>query len=92
MVAVADALVGIVNGLGPKELRPKSEIQKRMFAMDAALRTKEPPPRLAELLEALSRATSHIPQRRVRHDHFYALLTLSESSWRERWNQMTSTD
>jgi hypothetical protein len=92
MVAVADALVGIVNGRGPGGLCPKGEIQKRMFAMDAALRKMEPLPGLAELHEALSRATSHVPQRQVRHDHFYAMLTLSESSWRERWKQMTSSD
>lgn len=90
MVAVTDALVGIPNGQGPKKPRPKDEIHRRMFAMDVALKAKEPPPGLAELLDALSRATSHAPQRLLRHDHFFAMLTLPESSWGERWNKITS--
>jgi len=90
MVAMADALVGIVKGQGPGRLCPEGEIRERMFAMDTALRTIPPPPGLAKLHEALSRATSHVPERNVRHDHFFAMLTLSGSSWRERWRQMTS--
>jgi hypothetical protein len=92
MVAVADAQVGIVNGQGPGRLCPKSEIQQRMLALDAALKTVEPPPGLADLHGALSRGTSHVRERRIRHDHFYAMLTFSESSWRERWKQLTSSD
>jgi len=91
MVAVADTIVGINNGNGPGELRPTSEIQKRMFALDAALKSKTLPPGLGELNDALSRQTSHIPPRRIRHDHFYALLNLPEESWNERWRQLNIT-
>lgn len=82
MVAVADSLAGITHGDGPKEIRPPKEVERRMFALDSALRTLEPPPVLADLKQALSRATSHVPQRRIRHEHFFAMLTLSESAWR----------
>jgi hypothetical protein len=87
MVAVADAMVGIPNGEGVRRLCAKDQIERRMFAMDAALRAEQPPAGIASLVEAFSRATSHIPQRRVRHDHFYAMLTLSESAWHEAWGK-----
>lgn len=88
MVAVADTIVGINNGKGPGKIRPTSEIRKRMFALDAALKPVMLPPGLGELNDALSRQTSHIPPRRIRHDHFYLLLNLPEEAWNERWKQL----
>jgi hypothetical protein len=88
MVAVADTIVGVNNGKGPGKIRPASEIQKRMFALDAALKSVMLPPGLTELNNALSRQTSHIPPRRIRHEHFYDLLNLPEESWNEKWKQL----
>jgi uncharacterized protein DUF262 len=97
MVAAADAISGIPNGFGPRKRISGPDIQKRMFEMEHALRLFESPEGLAELElsgtpigladlhQALSRATSHIPQRQVRHEHFSALLTATESDWRKRW-------
>jgi hypothetical protein len=90
MVAMADAKVGIPMGKGPSPTRSKQLIQKRMYAMDAALRTKEPPPGLARLHGAFSRATSHKSERSIRHEQFYLMLTLPEKIWRKKWNAMTS--
>lgn len=91
MVAVADTIAGISDGKGPGKIRPTREIQKRMLALDAALKPVMLPPGLGELNNALSRQTSHIPPRKVRHDHFYALLNLPEDSWNERWKQLNAT-
>lgn len=90
MAAVADTLVGINDGKGPGKIRAAEEIQKRMFDLDAALRPVLLPPGLGPLNEALSRQTSHIPPRRVRHEHFYAVLNLSQREWEERWEKMTA--
>jgi hypothetical protein len=90
MVAVADTIVGINDGKGPGKMRPTREIQKRMFDLDAALKPVMLPPGLGALNDALSRQTSHIPPRKVRHDHFYALLNLPEESWNERWKQLNT--
>lgn len=91
MVAVADTIVGTNDGEGPGKIRPTNEIQKRMFALDTALKHVMLPPGLGELNDALSRQTSHIPPRRVRHDHFYLLLNLPEEAWNERWKQLNKT-
>lgn len=90
MVAVADTIVGINDGKGPGKIRPTNEIQKRMFAVDAALKPVMLPPGLGELNDALSRQTSHIPPRKTRHDHFYALLNLPQELWNERWKQLNA--
>jgi hypothetical protein len=92
IVAVADAAEGIPKGNGPRKLRPDREIQRRMYALDAALKPTELPKGLADLHEALSRQTSHVPPRLIRHQHFYAMLTLSEDSWRDRWKQIAASD
>lgn len=84
LVAAADSLVGIHNGKGPGRIQASKTIQKRMFDLDAALKSEQLPPRLAPLNEALSRQTSHIPPRRIRHEHFYALLNLAEGEWNAR--------
>jgi hypothetical protein len=91
MVAIADTIVGIKEGKGPGEFQPASEIQKRMVALDAALKPVMLPPGLGELNDALSRQTSHIPPRKIRHDHFYALLNLQGKSWNERWKLLNAT-
>jgi hypothetical protein len=90
MVAVADARCGIFNGRGAMDLRPKDEIQKRMLVIHSALSSLELPPALADLQTSLTRRPSHANERRVRHNYFYEMLTLSESSWSERWSQLTS--
>jgi len=90
LVATADALSGIPHGKGPRPLRDKSEISARMSELDTALRTTELtelPVGLAKLRGALSRATSHIPERRVRHDFFFAMLTLADSQWKKMWKR-----
>jgi hypothetical protein len=91
MVAVADMLVGINNGKGPGKVCPTGEIQKRMFALDTALKPVMLPPGLGELNDALSRQTSHIPPRKIRHEHFYALLNLAQEPWNERWKRLNAT-
>src|SRR2546422_5503647 len=99
MVATADALIGIPEGIGPKELRPGSEVQKRMFDLDhelwlltSAAGDVDPSrplrARLNDLRNSLSRGTSHAPPRRTRHDHFFTMLTLSEPDWRKRWRSL----
>jgi hypothetical protein len=92
MVAVADALQGIPKGNGVRKLRSEHEIQKRMYALDVHLRPVGLPAALAELHEALSRQTSHVPPRLVRHEQFYTMLTLSEGSWRDRWKQIVASE
>lgn len=91
MVAAADTIVGISNGKGPGKIRPVYEIKSRMRALDAALKPVMLPPGLGELNDALSRQTSHIPPRRIRHEHFYSLLNLPEEAWNERWKQLNKT-
>jgi hypothetical protein len=92
MVAIADAKAGIPGGLGPARLRNGEEVGARMRRLDEALKPVEPPSGLASLRSALSRATSHVPERRVRHEQFFWMLTLPERSWRERWSQLTARE
>jgi len=91
MVAVADANVGIPDGMGPRNLRAGAELHPRMRDIDEALKPVEPPSGLADLRGALSRATSHVPERKIRHEHFFEMLTLPEPPWRDRWAQLTSS-
>ena len=88
MVATADTLDGIDDGKGPGKPQPASEIRKRMFDLDSALRPVLLPPGLGELNEALSRQTSHMPPRKVRHEHFYAMMNLDATDWKERWEKL----
>lgn len=86
-VAAADAMSGIPGGLGPRQVRPSSEIMTRMSKLDTALRATalaDLSPGLTRLYEALSRATSHVAERKVRHDFFFAMLTQSEEKWNEK--------
>lgn len=91
MVAVADAKVGIPDGNGASHLQPRDELSRRMYAVDEALKQTEPPPGLADLHDTLSRATSHVRERRIRHSYFFKMLTLSEQNWCSYWDQLTST-
>lgn len=90
MVAAADTFDGIDDGKGPGRTQSDSEIKKRMFALDSALRPVLLPPGLGELNEALSRQTSHIPPRKIRHEHFYAMLNLNQRDWSARWERLTA--
>lgn len=86
-VAAADALYGIPGGMGPRQVRPSSEIMDRMSELDTALRSTalaDLPAGLTRLHEALSRATSHVPERKVRHDFFFAMLTQPAGKWQEK--------
>lgn len=89
-VAIADALFGIPDGYGPATLQPGMHVGNRMRFLHDVLKPEEPPEKLAYLKGALSHATSHVPQRRTRHEHFFAMLTLSPRSWDERWTQLVS--
>ena len=90
MVAVADAKVGIPDGNGASLLQPKDDLYRRMYAVDKALKQTEPPPGLADLYDTLSRATSHVRERRIRHSYFFKMLTLSEQDWGSYWHQPTT--
>jgi hypothetical protein len=84
-LAVADALWGIPKGKGPKTLREKSEIIERMLELDHALKMADPaelPKGLTKLQHSLSRQTSHIPPRRVRHAFFFSMLTSANTQWK----------
>jgi hypothetical protein len=63
-----------------------------MSELDAALRVVELPSALAELLASLSRATSHVPQRRIRHDFFFAMLTQPDALWQKAFKTITPAE
>jgi len=91
MVSVADAQVGIPNGSGPHDIQSGPKLCQRMYSIEKALKQEEPPPGLEELHDTLSRATSHVAERRIRHSYFYKMLTLSEHDWHSYWGQLTAT-
>jgi len=91
MVALADAKVGIPNGNGPRDMESGEELYQRMLNIDAALKQEEPPPGLKDLYDTLSRATSHVRERRIRHSYFFKMLTLSEQDWDSYWDQLRTT-
>ena len=89
-VAVADALSGIPKGRGPKKIIKTSEVIKRMTVLNDALKTGDTavlPAGLARLQRALSRQTSHIPPRKVRHQFFFAMLTSPDANWDKAWKR-----
>jgi hypothetical protein len=90
MVATADAKVGIHNGDGPCELQPGAELRRRMMNIHEVLNQKEPPEGIADLHATLSQSTSHVRERKIRHDHFFKMLTLPKPIWRDRWAQLTT--
>lgn len=86
MVAAMDAIIGIRHGYGEKKLRSSEDIRNRMLYLSERLRPTpiELPPSLGSLHESLSRQTSHVRPRQIRHEYFYGMLTLSDSSWDEK--------
>ena len=92
MVATADAHMGIPRGDGPKELQPGEQLRQRMHEIHEALNQTEPPSGLRDLHDTLSQATSHVRERRIRHEHFFKMLTLPLTAWNDRWAELTSTE
>jgi len=88
MVSVCDVLEGIPGGMGPNALQPGESVSSRMQDLHEVLKIPGPPEGLSELHSTLSRATSHVRERRIRHEHFFSLLTLSDSDWEERWQEL----
>ena len=88
MVCVCDVLEGIPAGIGPSEMQPKESLGPRMRDLDDVLKLQEPPEGLSDLHSTLSRATSHVRERRIRHKHFYDLLTLPDAAWDLRWQEL----
>ena len=88
MVSVCDVLEGIPAGMGPGILQPGESVCSRMQDLHEVLKSPEPPEGLAELHSTLSRATSHVRERRIRHEHFYNLLTLPDAAWDHRWQKL----
>jgi hypothetical protein len=89
-VAAADVLQGIPHGLGPAEPREAGEIAERMSELSNTLKATELrdlPAGLTDLQEALSRATSHIPQRKVRHEFFFNMMTQTNRAWKAMWER-----
>ena len=88
MVSLADAFRGIPGGFGPVVLRSGPAISRRMVQIDDALRPAEVPPGLASLKKSLTSATSHIPERRIRNEHFINMLSLSDGDWEFHWHNL----
>ncbi len=88
MVAACDVLEGIPAGMGPGTLQPGESVCSRMRDLDEVLKVLEPPEGLSELHSTLSRATSHVRERWIRHEHFYNLLTLPDEAWNRRWQEL----
>jgi len=89
MVAAADSISGIPNGLGPLKPRPCSEVTSRMCQIDEALKMPIVPGGLAKLQKSFSGQTSHVPPRQTRHEYFFEMLTLSQSKWDARWKNLS---
>ena len=92
MVCVCDVLEGIPSGMGPSELQPKESLGPRMRDLDDVLKLQDPPEGLSDLHSTLSRATSHVRERRIRHEHFYEMLTLPDAAWDLRWQELGGAD
>lgn len=88
MVSVCDVLEGIPAGMGPSMLQPAESVCPRILDLHEVLKSPDPPEGLSELHATLSRATSHVRERRIRHEHFYHLLTLSDEGWDLRWKRL----
>lgn len=86
MVAASDATKGIPKGQGPQPLQRPQLIGERMTTLDAALRPGLMSAEYTSLKNALSRQTSHIPPRHVRHSAFFDMLTLEAQAWQQRWS------
>ena len=92
MVSACDVLEGIPAGMGPGILQPRESVCWRMLDLHEVLKAPEPPEGLSELHSTLSRATSHVRERRIRHEHFYELLTLPDEAWDHRWQELRGAE
>lgn len=81
LVALSDAFTGIPGGKGPANLVPKDEIGRRMKLMHEALRHDDVSHPSERLRTALARGTSHVPERRIRHEQFFLMLTAPRDEW-----------
>ena len=79
MVAAADAMEGIPGGYGQSQLANPVTVSTNMQVLEQAIADETTRPDLYSLRAALKRATSHVPQRTVRHKWFYELLTSPRS-------------
>ena len=92
LVSACDVLEGIPAGKGPGILQAGESICSRMQDLDEVLKAPEPPEGLSDLHSTLSRATSHVRERRIRHEHFYNMLTLPDTAWDQRWQELGGAD
>ena len=88
MVSACDALTGIPAGMGSGELQQGDSVGLRMRDIHDVLKASEPPAGMSDLHSTLSRATGHVRERRIRHEHFYNLLTLPDPAWDLRWQEL----
>jgi len=66
LVAITDAIHGIPQGLGPHSMESGAVIASRMYQLDEALKSPEPPSGLQDLHSTLSRSTVHTRERNMR--------------------------
>ena len=88
MVSTCDVLEGIPGGMGPSTLQSEESVRLRMQDLHDVLKAPEPLQGLSDLHSTLSRATGHVRERRIRHEHFYDLLTLPDKAWEHRWQEL----
>lgn len=88
LVAVIDAQVGIPEGYGPTNLLPGEEIAERMLDVNEVLRHREVPRGISSVKDALSRGTSHGPERKTRHDLFFQMVSYSDQRWNRNWSRL----
>ena len=88
MVSMCDVLQGIPGGMGANALQSGESVGLRMLDLHHVLKLPEPPEGLASLHATLSRATSHVHERRIRHEHFYNLLSLPDTAWNGHWEDL----
>lgn len=74
-VALADCLHGIPGEKGPTPLADHESVAENMRYLDDAMRQPEPPGNLIGLSNALTKATSHISARKLRHEQFVGILS-----------------
>ena len=74
VVAGADAIEGIPDGYGKMLFAKPEIIHERMLSLDEGLRQEDLSVEMTRLRDSLSKATSHVKERRTRHQHFYRLL------------------
>lgn len=85
-VAAVDSLHGIPAGKGPKSPQSALDIETRMRYLNDALQSEQLVGRLAHLKGAVSRATSHAHERKIRHDCFFDMLTSTPQTWDAEWS------